>query len=764
MKRPKLHLRAGVLRVPLSVAASLAGGFLLSAGTVGGVASPLAAAFAGIVPPLYSMCILTGALLCYGAMGAPAGMHFLLIFLVLVTCLRVLFREQCAAHVQAFMVAFSGILGGFVLDFVFYAGSGDLPLYLFEAVLTGTAAYFLSDGAACLRENRRIVLHAGRTFTFALCYLLCITALCGLDTAYCNLGRVLGMTVTMLIAKQMRHSGGTLLGALTACGVSLCSVELGTPLLFLPVTAMMAGFLADLPNPLFVPVFFVLQGLSSAVLDSSRGLIKAGTELAVSCGVYALFCQLDLHRFLSAGSEGISEPKLRPERFFAQAFHALREETAAVMHRLTIAPPEDAVRQVREHLCTGCKNQSYCWGERGDKTSEAVRSVLHTGNTGKVPEPLDGCIRRVKLPEVCNAQATRNALSQMQRVHMLQSRQITLEHLQILEEVTSEIAARKSPCCLAPQTEALGRILHQCACKASGYQVCRLKTGRFTAEIISKQAEFPVPSVCTLMGQYLSVPLEAVTMELEDGSLRICLYERPPYRLEIAMHSENAPDYERCGDHSDAFTDAAGDQYLVLSDGMGSGSTASLASRIAVRTFRRMVQSGMQVPTAIRLVNSMLMTETSTENFATLDVLHFHADCGELSLYKSGAAATLFCHRGQVQRISSMSFPVGIVTDALPSRKHTTAYEGDMIVMLSDGIGEAEYPYISQLLREEMPPAALTQTVCSKSGIFHGGQSRDDVTVIAARVLSHFRTDFTKKREHTTEGCVENAPELSKSL
>lgn len=763
MKKPKFDLRPEMLRVPLGLAVSVSGGFLFSMGTISGAVSPLAAALAGIVPPLYSISILLGSLLCYGVTGAPPEMHFLLTALVLVTCLRVLFRELNKPHILALMTASCGILGGFVLDFLFYGGAGNLPLYIFESLLTGVAVYFLADAAAALRESRRIVLHAGKTFTFALCYLLCVTALCGIDTPLCNIGRIAGMSLTLLFAKQMRYTGGTLLGALTACGVTLCSVSLGTPVLFLPVTAMMAGFCANLPNALLIPLFFVLQGLSSAVLDSSIGFVKVMVELAFSCGIFALCSQLDLHRFLVMDAMQGTTPRLRQERYLSEALHSLRDETSAVMHRLTVAPPEDAVMQVRDRLCTGCKNQSYCWVQRAGQTAPAIRELLHTHRRATVPEAIDGCIRRTTLLEVCAEQSSRSALSQMQRVHLLQSRKVTLEHLQILGEVTEALAAMKEQSCLLPQTQALRRILCQCACEGEA-QVYKLRSGRIAAEVLTRQPEFPASSVRTLLSKYLAVPLSMTEIPCEDGASRICLYQTPSYCLEWSMQSRNAPDYERCGDHCDAFADCIGDQYLVLSDGMGSGSTASLASRIAVRTFRRMVQGGMAVSIAIRLVNSMLLTETNTENFATLDVLHFHSDSGELTLYKSGAAATLFCHAGQVQRISSMSFPVGIVTDALPSRRHTTAYEGDTIVMLSDGIGEAEYPYISQLLRAETTPVDLVRAATGESGVFHGGQPRDDVTVIAARVLSQFPSQFTKNSSEENRKCVGNAPEYAKTL
>ena len=757
MKHPKLHLPPELWQMPLAFALSVSGGFVLSAGTVSGVASPLAAALAGVTPPLYSVSILLGALLCYGVNGAPAGMHFLLTMLTLVTCVRVLFRELTRPHVQAFVAAVCGILGGFTLHFVLEARTGSLPLYIFESFLTAAAAYVLADARDSLRENRRIVLSAGKTFTFAVCYLLCVTALCGLDTPFCNIGRIAGTVITLLFARQMRHTGGTLLGALTACGVTLCSVSLGTPVLFLPVTGMLAGFLANLPNALFIPVFFVMQGLSSAVLDSSRELYKILAELAVSCGIYALFAHFDLYRFVMNEQESTHGFHVHHERYLEGAVRGLREESTEVMRRLSILPPEDAVAEVRAALCTGCKNRSYCWVQRSSQTAAAIRELIHTHRRGIVPEALDGCIRRTSLLEHCAEGATRQALAQMQRVRIMQDRQLMLEHLQILEDVTGSIAARKEPRELRPQTDALRRILHQCACSAESAQVWRLRTGRIAAEVYTEEADFPAANVRTLFEKYLRIGLGSVTLETEKG-FRICYYQTPPYELEFAVHSINAPDYERCGDHSDAFTDATGDQYLVLADGMGSGSSASLASRIAVRTFRRLVESGMRVETAIRLLNSMLMTETGTEHFTTLDVLQFHADCGELSLYKSGAAATLLCRGGTVQRISSMSFPVGIVTDALPSRKRTTAHAGDAVVMLSDGIGEAEYPYISQLLREGQEPARIVQEAVEKCAVFQGGTSRDDVTVIAARVTSRFHTDVTKNVNLDGQFCVKNVP------
>ena len=65
-------------------------------------------------------------------------------------------------------------------------------------------------------------------------------------------------------------------------------------------------------------------------------------------------------------------------------------------------------------------------------------------------------------------------------------------------------------------------------------------------------------------------------------------------------------------------------------------------------------------------------------------------------------------------------------------------------MMLSDGISEGEYPYIRQLLQQGLPLQQLTRMICEKAAVFHGGSVRDDMTVIAARVMTENSSEVTK--------------------
>ncbi len=725
------------VRLPLEGLGAFAAGYLLSVGTICGVVSPLAAALAGICTPLYAFFILGGSLLAYIVHGAPSEMTFLIACLVSVTCMRILFYEACRPHVLAILTVISCSAAGVVNDLVFSAEGGLMPLYLLSAMLTGLAAFFLADAWEAYTSNRRILLDTGKSFTFAIAYLLGITALCGLDLQFCNPGRIAGLLITLLAARQFRHNGGTLLGALTACATVLCDVSLGMPLLFLPVTAMLAGFLSHLPNAVFIPVFFLMQALGSIVLDSSMELAKVLAELLISCFLYALCSRAPLYRILTFHSEKSANGQcvMHREQFLSHSIGDLREEAAEIMLRLRPEKQMNAVELVRERLCTGCKNEGFCWKERSEMTEAAFRQLLHFPSANPGPEAMAGCIRRGTMAE-CFRECSRDlALEQSRCVHLSQSRSVMLEYFHLMEEMTIDSARQREVQLCMQETEGLAEILRRCKCEFRSCFVHRLKSGRYAAEIYTTTPLAAEGALLPFLQELLHTEMCAGITHRNADAMRYCFYQKPSYTLEYSIRSIHAPGYSRCGDTADAFTDAEGNQYLLLSDGMGSGSAASLVSKLAVRAFTRLVCSGMPSGTAIRFVNAMLLSETNNEDFATLDVLCLNADTGELHLYKSGASSTLFRHSGQVMKISSPSFPIGIVPQAEPFCKTLSAFADDRIVMLSDGIHEAEFPFVKELMLRSVPLGEMITQICEKAGIFNAGKADDDITVIAAKVL-----------------------------
>ena len=174
---------------------------------------------------------------------------------------------------------------------------------------------------------------------------------------------------------------------------------------------------------------------------------------------------------------------------------------------------------------------------------------------------------------------------------------------------------------------------------------------------------------------------------------------------------------------------------MVLSDGMGTGKNAAVESRMTTEMFRKFISGGVSGTAAVRMMNGLLLTKSPQETFATLDVAQFDLDAGELTMMKSGAAATLIRHAGKVSRISAQTFPLGLEPEGETAVRHVSLYPDDIILMLSDGVSEDAYPLIRQLLESSSDLEQIVTEICQKADIFAGGNRRDDVTVCAARLL-----------------------------
>ena len=152
--------------------------------------------------------------------------------------------------------------------------------------------------------------------------------------------------------------------------------------------------------------------------------------------------------------------------------------------------------------------------------------------------------------------------------------------------------------------------------------------------------------------------------------------------------------------------------------------------------FRKLISCGVDYNSAIKLINSVMLTKSREESFATLDAVRVDLDeCG-LTIIKSGATATLVRHRGNVMKISSTTFPIGIYEQSDTFSKSYDFEDGDIVIMFSDGIDESEYRFIKELLLSGDDLKHIVSEICAKAELFRPTVRTDDVTVIGIRVKS----------------------------
>ena len=223
--------------------------------------------------------------------------------------------------------------------------------------------------------------------------------------------------------------------------------------------------------------------------------------------------------------------------------------------------------------------------------------------------------------------------------------------------------------------------------------ICR-KSGRFLAELhrsqeqlrsirADRQRQQEYRAAVIQQYQFLSDFLR----DLSDGLSRRT--EAPLiYTPRVAVFG-NRPEEEN-GDRCLRFAGTEGRYYVLLCDGMGTGLGAIQEGREAGIMLRRLLSAGYPAEYALRSVNSICALRDRA-GAVTVDLAEIQLGTGKVTLYKWGAVPSYLISGVGAEKIGAASPPPGLsVTDYRESVDKISLRRGQLLVMVSDGIGETE--------------------------------------------------------------------------
>ena len=140
-----------------------------------------------------------------------------------------------------------------------------------------------------------------------------------------------------------------------------------------------------------------------------------------------------------------------------------------------------------------------------------------------------------------------------------------------------------------------------------------------------------------------------------------------------------------CGDICEFFKSEE-NAFVILADGMGTGSFAAAESRTAVTMLKSLLTSGVKAETAIEITNTAINLKGTGQSCVALDVLC--ADCisGRCTIYKAGAAETVVINKGRIIKLYKDSLPIGILKESKIAKHEFLLENGGTVIMVSDGI------------------------------------------------------------------------------
>ncbi|MFI3226310.1 MAG: SpoIIE family protein phosphatase [Clostridia bacterium] len=246
--------------------------------------------------------------------------------------------------------------------------------------------------------------------------------------------------------------------------------------------------------------------------------------------------------------------------------------------------------------------------------------------------------------------------------------------------------------------------------------------GSNTFELIRNSKE-----VCRDISYAVSRRMEFMSQIMENGASKLIFCEKNKYKLEIS--SKIISKQRISGDVVDIFENDAGVNFVILSDGMGSGACANDESIQVIDLLSKMLKSGISLPKALKGVSPLVCIKNNDKNFVALDVISVDLSSLEGVLAKYGAAPTYILRGSSVHKITSTNMPLGLSYKAEISRVKLTY--NDMILMMSDGILSTEDDdHIVKILKNS---ANKTCEQISNEILSESSQD-DDKTIIVIKV------------------------------
>ena len=209
---------------------------------------------------------------------------------------------------------------------------------------------------------------------------------------------------------------------------------------------------------------------------------------------------------------------------------------------------------------------------------------------------------------------------------------------------------------------------------------------------------------------------------------------RPSYVLTGAFATKNGTRSAISGDTAALFESENKVYHALISDGMGSGEEAKRTSEFVSSFMKSGLDTGASVSSLIGAINTTVRARAE-ECGASIDLFSFDLVTGEASFVKSGASPSFIKRGTSLFRIRSRTLPVGVMSEVDAERIGASVEDGDLIIMISDGIStDAEAPWLINLLHL-CPGGSLedyAQAILAEAERQSGAE--DDATVVVLRV------------------------------
>lgn len=579
-------------------------------------------------------------------------------------------------------------------------------------------------------------------------YIVFISSLAGVPTPYLNLGRVVGTACLHITVRRYRNIGGAVAGSLTACGVMLAVPSLAQNTFLIASSGLICGAFIRFGSLLSALVFLITSLVSLVAIGVNADTFTMFADLVAGTALFLIIPPSLIKKLLRrvVGIEGganlAGQATSARLSVASKTLSSIRTQLTLVTDALDRRTREDKLSdRVKTCVCTDCEMLELCERHKDVKASfirlDKIANTYNSVSMLDVTNGFPGCVRRSLMLRAFNEIHAQMLDERADQLRAREMRKLLAGQLSAMEGILSDLSFRVSDvrsidsglsAAVREHFEALGYPnVKACVYVDNCYMRCAdvYLTARFKGELVRLTAALSDITECDL-----AVP----TITEFDSVYRMNFCEEPQYELEVKSYCASSGE-EYSGDTFSEFSDTPYRKYLVLSDGMGTGKRARLDSMFSVSLVTRLLGAGLSMESAHGLINSLLRVKGWEESFATLDVVRFDLSAASARFLKAGAARSLICRDGSVMAVGGQAFPPGIIENCPPDVSEVKLFDGDIVIVFSDGISEAKASKTAAgLLAQGATLEQLVTAIGRQSPVSAPGGRKDDITVAAARL------------------------------
>jgi len=410
---------------------------------------------------------------------------------------------------------------------------------------------------------------------------------------------------------------------------------------------------------------------------------------------------------------------------------------------------EAVMETVADRVCRRCPMCDKCWGTNFIKTYKLVEkalSSLETDESGLLEVPgwfRSACTRNEKFVENLGIAFSLYKSEKMWRTRLKEARERLAEQVGIISGNIMSMA-RSIIDSRSRYYETEESFLEAAA--ALGLPVEDIRIGKGAGQTIA--ADLVCEGIHRIDMDVLDNTVKAFLggQMVRIGEMRrdmlghsILRYmNKPRYRTITGVARLSRENSDVSGDSFTFFVSSSGFHISAVSDGAGSGARAERYSRNAVQMLEYLLDEGVTMDFAVRLIRMYLGIRGDKEPLATLDACAVSLVDGSLRFYKMGAPPSYIRNMSGVTEISGDDAGGASCCDDCAVSGHRVT-EGDFVILVSDGVyhafcsggQSALQKYIASI--DTLNPQQMADMILTESTV-RGNGARDDMTVLVTRL------------------------------